>query len=310
MKETLKLILIAFIIFSGIGSSDSWFGYVKTANDTWSIYRHSDNMSFKSDQYIEGKIKAFEGPRGRVLAPYCSYLENMNLNDVRLKERTAAKEGNYTSFELINANSKVIPPISLDINKPDDSDIYTIDFGEEWPANISAMKSLEYSGLGINNQDFSGNNFDFVESNLLYNQKLVKDLFIGMRLDRMNATVIATDDNIIRADKKTTKDLNFKISTSTTGIADFKFQHSGSEFNRAPVTDYEILNMGEERYQGSFNITKDIRMSSRFNDSEAEDHWLPCCYQGFNDMNLLDKRSHNLERIFNCTCPVGQGGVQ
>jgi len=72
MKETLKLILIAFIILSGIGSSDSWFGYVKTANDTWSIYRHSDNMSFKSDQYIEGKIRhlrALEGEFLLLIAP-------------------------------------------------------------------------------------------------------------------------------------------------------------------------------------------------------------------------------------------------
>ena len=60
-------------------------------------------MSFKSDQYIEGKIKAFEGPRGRVLSPYCSYFEDMNLNDVRLKERTAALEGNYSSSEHIDA---------------------------------------------------------------------------------------------------------------------------------------------------------------------------------------------------------------
>lgn len=310
MKEILALILVLFILLPEIASSESWFGYVKTTGDTWNIYRHSNNISFKSDQSIVGKIKAIEGPQGRVLSPYCSYLEDMNLNDVRLQERTAALEGNYSSYEQVDVKSKVNPPIGLDIDKSADSDIYTIEFIEKWPIDISANRSLKYSGKGINSRDISGINLDFMESNLLYNKKLSKDLSVEMRLEKMNATVIATDDKVISAEKKSTGDLDFRISTSTTGIADFKYQQSASEFNTASMTGHEILNRGDERYQGSFNITKNIQMRSRFDISKEEDQWLPCCYQGLVDMNIFDKRSVGMDRIFNCTCSSIQGVKQ
>ena len=306
-KEKLALILIILIMLPGIGYSDSWFGYVKTTDDFWSVYRHGDNMSFESDQYIEGEIKAFVGPRGRVLSPYCSHFENMNLIDVRHNERTAASEGNYSSQEHIDAWAQIRMPVGLDIAKSTYSDTYLIKFIERWQANISASQRLEYSGKGINNRDFSGNNFDFVGANLLFNKNLSKDRTIEMRLDKMNATVLATDNDIIQVERKPTRDLNYQISTSTTGIADLRYQQSGHEFEQAPLTGYEIINRGEERYYGAFNMTKKIRMKSQFPDSMESDHWLPCCYQGWKDMNIFDKKTLNADEIFNCACSRMQG---
>jgi hypothetical protein len=310
MKGILILILILFIFLPEIVTSESWSGYVKTTNDTWSIYRQSRNISFTSDQYIQGKVESFEGPRGRVLSPYCSNLRDINLNDVRLKERTAAWEGNYSSSEIVEVNAKVNPPIGLDVAKRAGSDVYKIDFYEEWPVNISAYRSLKYSGKGINDRDFAGNNLDFVGANLLYNRELSKDLIINMSLDRMNATVLATDNNIIQAERKATRDLNFRLSTYTTGIADIKYQQTGPKFDSIPLTDYEILNKGDERYHGSFNLTTSIHMTSRFDDLKPEDDWLPCCSQGWTDMNLLDKRPHSADGIFDCTCSNLQGVKQ
>jgi hypothetical protein len=294
----------------GMASSDSWFGYVKTTEDTWSIYRQGNNMSFESDQQIEGKIRPFEGPRGRILSPYCSHFQDMNLIDVRLNERTGATEGNYSSEEHIDAWAQIRMPVGLDIAKSTYSDTYFIKFIERWQANISASKRLEYSGKNINNRDYSGNNFDFVGTNLLFNKNLSKETTIEMKLDRMNATVLATDDDIIQIDRKPTRDLNYQISTSTTGIADLRYQQSGSEFERVPSTSYEILNSGEERYYGAFNITKKIRMKSRFPDSKESDQWLPCCYQGWKDMNIIDRRTLNAKEIFSCACSGVQGEIQ
>jgi hypothetical protein len=258
-KETLALILILFIMHPGIASSDSWLGYVKTTDDFWSVYRHGNNMSYN----IEGRIKPFVGPRGRVLSPYCSNFRDMDLIDIRLKERTGATEGNYSSQEHIDAWAQIRMPVGLDVTKFTNSDTYAIKFIERWQANISASQSLEYSGKNINDRDFSGNNFDFVGANLLFNKNLSKDRTIEMRLDKMNATVLATDNDIIQIERKPTRDLNYQISTSTTGIADLKYQQSGSELEQAPLTGYEIINRGEERYYGSFNITKKIGMKSR-----------------------------------------------
>jgi hypothetical protein len=307
MKETLVLILILIILLSEMASSESWSGYVKTAGGTWNIHRHSNNVSFKSDQYVEGKIKAFEGPRGRVLSPYCSYFGDMDLNDVRLKGRTAALEGNYSSDGITEVRSKVKPPVRLNIDKSVGSNIYTIDFMEDWPVDISSRRSLEYSGKGINDRDFSGNNLDFVRADLLYNKNLSKNLIIGMELERMNATVLATDYGIIQAEIKPTRDLNFKLSARTTGIADLKYQQSGPEFDRDSVTGYEIFHSGDERYYGSFNMMMDISMKSRFEDLRTYDSWLPCCYQGWTDMSLFDRRALNADGIFDCTCSSMQG---
>jgi hypothetical protein len=302
MKGILALVLILLISLSELASSESWYGYVKTTNDTWNIYRHSNNMSFQSDQYVEGKIEPFEGPGGRVLSPYSSYFEEIDLNDVRLKARTAAMEGNYSSEDLIDVKAEVKSPVGLYIDKSADSGLYIINFIERWPAEVSASRTLEYSGIGINNRDFIENNMDFAETNLLYNKKLSKDLFAGMSLERMNVTVIATDESIILAEEKATRDLNFRISADTTGIADLKYLQSGPGFNKAAITGHEILNKGDERFHGSFNITKNIHMRSQFDNFRSDDIWLPCCYQGWMDMNPIDKRTHSADGIFDCTC--------
>jgi hypothetical protein len=301
VKETLALILILFILFPEITSSDSWHGYVKTTTDTWSIYKQSENISFTSDQYIEGKIEAFRGPRGRILSPYCSYFRDVDLDDVRLKDRTSAWEGNYSSSEMMNVRAKVNPPIGLDISKPAGSDIYRVDIYEEWPVNISAYKTLEYSGKGINDRDFAENNLDYAGTNLLYNTKLSKNLIVELSLERMNATVLATDDNIIQVERKATRDLNFRLSAHTTGIANIKFQQSGPLFDRFSPTNYEILNKGEGRYYGVFNLKENIRMKSGFDDLKPDDDWLTCCCQGWTDMNALDKIPHSSDGIFDCT---------
>jgi hypothetical protein len=309
----LALITILFILLTVTASSDSWFGYVKTKDDFWSVYRQGNNMSYKSDQLIEGKIKTVVGPRGRILSPYCSHFQNMNLIDVRLNERTGASEGNYSSEEHIDAWEQIRMPVGLDITKYsnyDNFDNYLVKFIEQWQANISASQRLEYSGQNINDRDFSGNNFDYAGANLLYNKNLSKDRTVEMRLNRMNATILATDDDIIQTEKKPTRNLNYQISTSTTGIADLKYQQSGQKFDKDPSIGYEILNSGNERYYGSFNITKKIRMKSRFTDSKEADQWLPCCYQGWKDMNILDKRTLNAEEIFSCACSGIQGEIQ
>jgi hypothetical protein len=310
MKRTLAMIINLLILLPSIASSSSWLGYVKTTNDFWSIYRHGNNMSYKSDQLIEGKNKAIVGPRGRVLNPYCSNYEDMNLIDVRLKERTSASEGNYSHQGKIDAWTQIKMPVALDILKSNASDTYAIKFIERWQANIAASQKLEYSGKNINNRDFSGNNFDFVGADLLFNKNLLKSRTIEMRLEKMNATVLATDDNIIQINRKPTRDLNYQISTSTTGIADLSYQQSGQEPDQSSLTGYENVNEGNERYYGSLNITRTIRMKSQFPDSKESDQWLPCCYQGWKDMNIFDRRTLNADEIFNCECAAVQGERQ
>lgn len=307
MKKILALFLILLIPFSGLASSESWYGYVKTAEDSWSIYRHSNNMSFQIEQYVEGKIQPFEGPGGRVFSPYISYFEDVSLNEVRLKARTAAGEGSYSAEDLVAVKAEVLSPVGLNVEQSAESGIYTIDYIEKWPAEVTTNRSLEYSGKGINNMDFIENNGDYVQTNLRYNKKLSKELRSGMTLDRMNATVIATDEKIILAEEKATRDLKFDISASITGIADLSYQQLGPEQKSAPQIGREIVNKGEERYLGSFNINKSILMRSNFDNFRLDDGGLNCCFQGWRDANPFDKKAYSAEGIFDCTCTSREG---
>jgi hypothetical protein len=135
---------------------------------------------------------------------------------------------------------------------------------------------MRYSGQGINSREYAGNNLDYAGSSLLYNTELSKDSDIGMLITRMNATVLATDDAILHAELKPEKETRYNISTYTTGIADLRHGFSSLKAETKKIT-YPQASMGEERYSGSYNISRSIRMKSSFPWYEPQDEWLPCC---------------------------------
>ena len=123
----------------------------------------------------------------------------------------------------------------------------------------------------------------------------------------MNATVIATDDSILLAEFKPTKYLGYLINAKTTGIADLSYRLRDSQYD-VKHQSYPALSEGEERYYGTYDLTRKIEMRSIFeksNDTDDEaESWLPCCYEGWNDMSLLDQKGFGTDAkgIFDCTC--------
>ena len=277
-------------------SCTSWSGSVKTDSDTWSIQRESSNLSFIYEQSVQGQISSVDY-RGRTLSPYHSYYKDLNVNDVRLKERTAALLGSYSSEEQLLLKSNTNKSVNMTIVKPAGSDIYTIDFYEKWPVNLNYRKSMNYSGKEINNREFVGNNKDYVGANFLYNHEFSEERSLNMSLERMNATILATDEAIDFSDVKATRDTQYKLQSHSTGIANFEWRQVG--------TNDEILNAGDEQFVGVFNVVKNIRMKSRFDTIRKEDEWLPCCSGGFFSMNPLDQKTlESAKGIFDCTCFV------
>ena len=84
-------------------------------------------MSFTHEQSVHGQISPVDY-RGRALSPYHSFYENIKLNDVRVKERTAAIQGTYGSEERLQLKSNTNDSVNTSIYKPAGSDVYTIDF--------------------------------------------------------------------------------------------------------------------------------------------------------------------------------------
>jgi len=293
--------LLAALIASA--SAASWSGGVETDSGSWYIYRQSANLSFNYEQSVEGQISAVDF-RGRILSPFHSYYQDVEMNEVRIKERTAALEGAFSSDEQFSLKSSVNNSVNASWEKPAGSDLWTIDFYEKWPVEMCYSKSMSYSGRGINNRDFAGNNQDYVGATFLYNQEFSKERTLNMSLKKLNATVLATDNAVALVQIKATRDTEYKLQAHSTGIANFKYrQVDASE---------EILNAGDERFVGVYDITKKVHMRSSFDQYQKDDDWLPCCYGGWQDMRYYDQKGfgRSASGIFDCRCAAAAAAAQ
>ena len=307
IHRDLGILIIVFALSSNVCGA-YWSSRIDTNSSHWSIYRESSNISFNISSSVEGKISPVES-RYRTLIPYQSYYEEVGTNDVRFRQRTDALEGSYKSTDEIMMQSTVYPnDIDILVDKPIGTDIYEIEYeNEQWPVFIKAGRTLVYSGQQINDRDFEGNNGDFVGANFLYNHELSKEQRSVIWLQRMNATVLATNDTILSAEFKPTKYLGYQIQAKTTGIADLSYRLRDSQYD-VKHQNYPALSEGEERYHGTYDLTRKIEMRSvfeKYNDTDDEvDSWLPCCNNGgWNDLAQLDQKGFGTDAkdIFDCT---------
>jgi len=290
----LAIFLMVAIALASNANADYWSSSVDTNSTHWSIYRQSNNISFELSSFVEGKISPVES-RGRILSPYQSYYEEVGTNDVRLRQRTSAQEGNYKSTDEIKLLSVVYPEdIEITVDKPAGIDLYTIEYKNEGgPVFLKASRTIDYSGYEINSRDFEGNNGDFVGASFLYNHELSKEQRSVIWLQRMNATVKSTNESILLAEFKPTKHLGHLIQAKSTGIADLSYRLRDYKYD-VKHQNYPALTESEERYYGVYYLARKIEMKSvfeKFNDTEDDaDSWLSCCYGGWNDIGYLDQR--------------------
>ena len=309
----LALLLIVIFALNSNAGAVYWASSVDTNSSHWSIYRQSGNISFNLSSSVKGNISPVDispaKSRSRILHPYQSYYAEVGNNDVRFRQRTSSLEGSYKSADEIMMQSAVYPDeINITVDKPAGTDLYTIEYGtEKWPVFIKSNRTLAYSGQGINDRDFEGNNGDFVGASFLYNRELTKEQKTVMWLQRMNATVLAVDDSTIFAEFKPTKYLGYEIKANTTGIADLSYRFRDTQYD-AKHQNYPALSMGEERYYGTYDLMRKINMKTVFkkiNDTDDNaESWLPCCYAGWKDMTPFDKEGFaaDVKGVFDCTC--------
>jgi len=259
------------------------------------------NMSFDYTQAVDGIISPVDY-HGRMISPYHSGYSELQVSDVRIRERTAALEGMLSTEEILSFKSKTWRPVYMNISKPAGSPIWTVDFVENWQADLIANRTLEYEGRNINDREFVGNNHDYAGANFLYNKKLSKEQNVHLNLTRMNATVVLTDEEIIYADLMPTRMMEYELSAHTTGIADLKYGNSGfretSDYDARP----DLIEESEERYVGTYDILRRLWMASNFTEIEKVEDWLPCCSGGWASMNPTERKYWGAEGIFDCSC--------
>lgn len=298
-----------------LNASAAYWGFgVDTNNSShWSIYRQNSNISFDLSSSVKGNISPIDispvKSRSRILHPYQSYYAEVGNNDVRFRQRTSSLEGSYKSTDEIIMQSVLnMDEIVITVVKPAGTDLFTIEYkGEKSPVFIKSNRTLAYSGQGINDRDFEGNNGDFVGANLLYNRELSKQQKTVMWLQKMNATIQSLNETITYAELKPTKYLGYEIKANTTGIADLSYRFRDTQYD-VKHQNYPALSMGEERYWGTYNLMRKINMKSVFkiaNDTDDDaDSWLPCCYEGWKDLMPSDKKGFaaDAKGVFDCTC--------
>ena len=293
-------LVLSVLLFAALMSTASavwWSGSVSNVTDGsyWGIYRESGNVSFDLSSSVEGEISAIQvTPAGRVLSAHSSRYTDVKANDVRLRERTAALEGVYSSEEDISLRAESNNTVNMTITKPAGSDVWTVTWSERWPVILDAKRSVKYEGRGINDRDCAGNNLNSVSNNFLYNQEFSMDRTTSLWLDRMNATVKATNDTILQADFMPTMSLDYSIESHSTGIADLGY--------RQIDTSRSVASYGEERYQGTYDIARAIRMRSNFTNFTEEQDWLSCCLGGCSDIDLEDISLWSESGVFDCVC--------
>jgi len=292
MHKPMYIALFLALIFSA--NSTFWSASVVSDSDAWSIYRQSSNLSFICEQSVQGQISPVDY-RGRTLSPYHSFYEDVKQNDLSIKERTSALQGSYSSKELLSLESVTNDTVKAVIYEPLGSGIFILRINETWPVNLSYARSMDYSGKQINNQEYVVNNRDYVGANFLYNKVFSKERSLNMSLEMMNATIFIENNSIDLAKVDITKDIQYKLQSHSTGIANFKWGQVG--------TMDEILNAGDERFVGDYDIVKTIHMKSRVDTIQEEDGWLPCCSGGFFSMNPVDQEPlKSAKGIFDCAC--------
>jgi len=296
------IIILAAAI--SISSANSYSVGICTNSSCIYFDRDSSNITFNSSSSVEGRISPVSY-RGRTLPPYHSFYAELKANDIRLRERTAALEGIYKSKEDIYMTATTDNDINIDVFKPSGSPIYTITLDETWAAYMKAIRTMDYSGRQINDRDFEGNNGDYVGANLLYNQELFKDRRSIMWIDRMNATVLATDDVIVEARFQPTKYLGYRITTHTTGLADFRYKFSDERYN-VKLRSYPARSDGDERYYGTYDLIRRIEMKTVYDKNNGTEEWLPCDFAGWGDILPYDRVGHSADEVFNCSCNSGR----
>lgn len=298
MKKSMLIILLLAVLMSGVAAV-SWSGYVATNTNSWQISRQSSNLSMDISGYVEGTVSPVER-QGRVLSPYASYTRTVQSNGAALLESAAALQGLYSSEDQIMMKSQVFE-FGYIWDKPAGTDVWTAEFYSNWPVTINYSRSLDYIGKNINNREFISNGEDNIGANFLYNLKLTKEQNWNLSAGRLNATILATNDSILQAELFENKEIDYRLESHSTGIADLKFTQSGAQYS-TETGDYILAAQGEERYSGDYNIVRHIRMRSNFSREKEDDEWLPCCSSGWAEMSHRDKVGHSADSVFDCTC--------
>ena len=68
--------------------------------------------------------------------------------------------------------------------------------------------------------------------------------------------------------------------------------------------NYPSLSEGDERYYGTYDLSRTVEMRSSFENLENEDSWLPSCASGLDNMGYFNQTGlgTGANGVFDCNC--------
>jgi len=269
-------IIVVLVLLSSSLSALCAFYEISEDETGWTTgYRRSMKASFELSGFALGD------------GTYRRYTE-IDVNDVRMRERIAATEGSLDTEESITLSADDKIPWESELEKLPGGQDYTLTVNETWPVSLTAKRSTDYVGQGMNDREIFGNNLDYVGSQHLYTTDFRKDRTCDLDLNNtwFEALLNDTTNTILEDIFRPAKTTDYNLDSYSTGLVILKYRQS---------SDRELASESEERYAGTFSIQRHISMASPgINKTEQEVDWLECCMGG--DPNFT--RSQSCDYIF------------
>lgn len=268
-KRILRIVLLLILLFMWVLPpihATSWYANV----GSWEIERQSETMSFELQDYYSGNITGIAAtPQGRMVSGGHSRYIDIDLNDVSIRQRRSAFQGEIKSERYTKLSAEAEEPFTREVLKPSGIPFYEFNFTEVWPVHLQSDEAVVYSGMEINDLDLTANNLDFVASSFLHATELSEIKRYSMELERLNITLIANDVDVMSVNFHPSKHLNYSIEAFTSGLTNLLYRQTAADM----VT---TINEGDQSFFGDYTLKASISMGA-INKKKQTDFQLEGC---------------------------------
>jgi hypothetical protein len=244
----------------------SWYANI----GSWRIERQSETLSFELQDYYSGNITGIEAtPQGRMVSGVHSRYIDIDLNDVAVKQRRSAFRGEIKSERYAKLSADAEEPITREVLKPSGTPFHEFNFTENWPVKFESDEAVVYRGTEINDRDLSRNNLDLVSSSFLHAVELSGTKHCHMEFSRLNITVTADNDDVVKVEFLPTKNLNYSIEAFSSGMTDLSYRQTAPDM----VT---IINEGDQSFFGDYALNATIEMGATNKKRNTDFQFMGC----------------------------------
>jgi hypothetical protein len=250
-----------------------WSTQISAGGDFFRLSRSSETMMMQMQGSVSGSITPVEvTPAGRIVTSATSTYTSMKMNEVGSTKAISAREGRIikNDYDFLYSNAEA----DFYLNTTFYGNAVYKEANEQWPIIIHTLDQIRYKGTGLNDFENMENTYDRIGESSLYNKNFNKELSVDTSLIHFNASIAASDNFGIWAQLLPTTSTSYNLSLNSTGITNLYQKILSGEYD-PKHQDYVPSVVNQERYEGNFNIRRNITRTSIDTDYQLKDRW-PC----------------------------------